>query len=124
MALRGFEAATDEELIGLVSMYAREPGELFESPAPLFAVGHLMRALEAMLARQSADTGSAEWEYGYTTKWGTYAASSKGHAEASASALRESIAGGQESGDLKHHGHIVRRIIPKRGDWIPVGGTE
>lgn len=62
-----------------------------------------------------------EWEYGYTSKWGTITASSQADAESRAADHARGIAQHRESGDLKYHGKVVKRIAaPKPGEWVPV----
>lgn len=65
--------------------------------------------------------GETEWEYGYTSKWGTIAAASQEDAETRAADLVCGITEARESGDLKHHGKVVKRIAAsKAGPWMPV----
>lgn len=65
-----------------------------------------------------------EWEYGYTSKWGTNPCERE-LAERRAEALRKSIASGNESGDLEYHGKLRRRRpeVPA-GPWLPVPAPE
>jgi len=67
------------------------------------------------------DTEEPEWEYGYTSKWGTLAAASQADAETRAADYVRGITEARESGDLKHHGKLVKRIAAsKAGPWMPV----
>lgn len=62
-----------------------------------------------------------EWEYGYTSKWGTIAASSQADAESRAADHTRGIAEARESGDLTYHGKLMKRIAAsKPGEWVPV----
>ena len=62
-----------------------------------------------------------EWEYGYTSKWGTITASCQADAESRAADHARGIADRRESGDLTYHGKVVKRIAaPKPGEWVLV----
>lgn len=62
-----------------------------------------------------------EWEYGYTSKWGSQACVSLGQARHMGAALRGRIAAGTEGGDLEYHGKPVRRRRAQGpGEWEPV----
>lgn len=77
----------------------------------------------AKLSENSAGvvTEEPEWEYGYTSKWGTIAASSRADAESRAADHARGIAEHRESGDLTYHGKVVMRIAAsKPGEWVPV----
>lgn len=73
--------------------------------------------LAAGFTRQDNTT---EWEWGYTTKWGTVTSGSRIEAETCAKDLRTSISSGRESGDLEYHGLIRQRTRSVTGPWLPV----
>lgn len=63
----------------------------------------------------------SEWEYSVTSKWGPLTCARLSTAKGHAQQLRESIAQGRESGDLKYHGRILRRRPASQpGSWEPV----
>lgn len=94
-------------------------------------MGMINAAADAILAAfpvlSRAAAPEPEWEYGYTSKWGICR---RGNnvvaAEQDASTLRRSIEMGRESGDLEHHGKVMRRARLAPGPWepLPVGGEN
>lgn len=66
----------------------------------------------------------SEWEYGVTTKWGMHEHPHFDGAGRYAKAVREEIEDGRASGDLAHHGRIMRRTKAAAGPWVPVGEGE
>ncbi|MEI3845339.1 MULTISPECIES: hypothetical protein [unclassified Microbacterium] len=67
-----------------------------------------------------AEQGTEEWEYGVTSKWGIHEHPSLAGAERYAEDLRREIQDGRSSGDLTHHGHVMKRAKAKAGPWVPV----
>lgn len=74
---------------------------------------------------RAAAAPEPEWEFGYTSKWGICRRGTNVvAAEQDANTLRRSIEEGRESGDLEHHGKLMRRARFAPGPWVPlpVGG--
>ena len=94
-----------------------------DSEVMVLVTRHLARSVLAALAAVPAG-GEAEWEYGFTSKWGVLKRRSEAGAVMDADLLRGSIRVSRESGDLEYHGKVVRRLVTRTGPWLPIPGSE
>ena len=92
-----------------------------DSPNVAATLDDAATTLEALAAIGSVVAEEPEWEYGFTSKWGTIAARSEPDAERRAQDQILSIEQGRESGDLEYHGRVMKRSPEsKPGPWVPV----
>lgn len=62
------------------------------------------------------------YQYAFTSKWGMAKRSSLKEARRAGNELRNSVKLGRESGDLKYHGIVKRRISGSNEPWVTVTG--
>lgn len=127
----GYALNSHEETAAWVQQYLFTPepqgepsdAQDFKIDHELMHAGFLPRDRDRIRAALRAAGGveEPEWEYGYTSKWGTITASSQADAESRAADHARGIADRRESGDLTYHGKVVKRIAgSKAGPWVPV----